>query len=371
MLSGSAPPTLGPEVAVRRIILALVVAGCAGTPDTQGTECEYEGTVVAVGDSVEECPGKSCVCTESGIVCPDLECDEDTGDEIEPYEGPWEVLTSLEGAGPWPAVGVLGDTLHVLPARQSVHHTYDFAEEVWDEAAALPDRAYYQGGNAVDGEFYVFGGGWPTTLDSLDTVRSWSSETDTWTDRAPLPTPRGYVTSAVVGGELFAIGGPNISGQTFNRTVEIYTPATDSWRAGSLMPTGTMWPLYSAIAAQGDRIYLLGGGISNNPFNTAVAYDIPTDTWVSLTSAPVPVHGPTGAVLDGKMYVMGGYLSDGITDRTWVYDIDGDSWSEGPALPYAMAYSKAVVVENCVYLVGGFDDRNPEPAAGFLRWCPE
>jgi len=131
-----------------------------------------------------------------------------------------------------------------------------------------------------------------------------------------------------------------------------------------------MWPLYSAIGVVDDQIVKLGGGISNNPFDTAIVYDVSDDTWTEQTPLPVPNHGPAGVALDRQVYTIGGYLSDGITDQVWIYDVDSDSHTEGPALPYPVAYSKAVAIEGCIYLIGGHDNANDDASLTFLKWCP-
>ena len=287
------------------------------------------------------------------------------------YAGPWETLATMPEGGAWPAVGAVGGVIHVVPSNSTTHLVYDTeGAGEWTLATAAPEAAHYHAGGAVDGRFYLVGGGTPGAMDGRDWNFEYDPETMVWAEREPMPTARGYLNAAVVGDELFALGGPNIAGETINQTVEAYAPATDSWRACALMDDSTMWPLYSALGVVDDRIYKLGGGIANNPFDDAWVYDVGADTWTELDALPEADHGPAGAALDGLIYVMGGYLPDGITDRVWAYDPETETTTELDPLPWNVAYGKALAIDGCLYLVGGHDNTNEGAATGFFRWCP-
>jgi N-acetylneuraminic acid mutarotase len=215
------------------------------------------------------------------------------------------------------------------------------------------------------------GGGTPAAMDAVDWNFEYDPDTHAWTERAPMTTPRGYLAAVAMDGEIYAIGGPNVSSEVFNRTIEAYDPSADSWRSCALLPTGTMWPLYSSLSAVDGKIYKLAGGISNNPFDTAFVYDAEGDTWTSLPTTPEPMHGPGGAAIGTTAYIVGGYNEPVPSTTVIAYDTVGQTYEYAPELPIEVAYQSVVAVDDCLYSIGGHHSiYEEETSVAFMKWCP-
>jgi hypothetical protein len=85
-------------------------------------------------------------------------------------------------------------------------------------------------------------------------------------------------------------------------------------------------------------------------------YDLASDTWISLTSKPVPVTDINAAVIGGQIYIPGGRLaSGGVTDVLESYDPSRKQWEIHAPLPVALSGYALVAFEGKLYVFGGWD----------------
>src|SRR5260370_3200483 len=87
---------------------------------------------------------------------------------------------------------------------------------------------------------------------ALGTIAQSQTPPGTWTQKAPMPAVRGEV--AAVGDKLFALGG-GVAGKAVARNEE-YDPASDRWRERAPLPQPRD---HLGVAAHDRQIYTLGG----------------------------------------------------------------------------------------------------------------
>jgi N-acetylneuraminic acid mutarotase len=186
-------------------------------------------------------------------------------------------------------------------------------------------------------------------------VHAYDIATDTWQRFADLPAPYPMPSVAAVDDRLFVLGALE-NAQTLEYDFE-----NDEWLERAPLPATTA-PGASAVAVQGDRIFVAGGvlrGLSSNLLNTGIrqdglyAYDVSSDLWLTLPTLPVAVGYSMAAVLDGELWVMGGSDTHERTDRVSAYDIASQTWSNKPALPVSLSSAASGILQGRIYLTGG------------------
>ena len=116
--------------------------------------------------------------------------------------------------------------------------------------------------------------------------------------------------------------------------VERYDPVAATWATQASLPNARSG---IAVVALGRHLLALGG--EGNPANPAGTfadndlYDPARDSWVLLSTLPLPVHGIGAAVINGRVHVPGGGPVEGfgVTDEHQRYDPLQD-----PAFPVAV-----------------------------------
>ena len=112
--------------------------------------------------------------------------------------------------------------------------------------------------------------------------------------------------------------------------------------------------------AVGEYLYVLGGFTAEQPVIAATTlaqkYHLASDTWSSVNALPEAITH-AGIAADGtKIYLVGGFIGDHpgpTTDHVWIYDTATDTWSAGPNLPEPRAAGAAAVVDGQLHFFGG------------------
>lgn len=184
-----------------------------------------------------------------------------------------------------------------------------------------------------------------------------AAQGDSWEVLAPLPTPRRLLAAAKHGEKIYTFGGcgspcfapPLHTSTTEERTVEVYDRASNSWSARRPMPA----IVYGAAAATlGDRIYLLGGFVTDN-LTQVYDPDPQADSWIAGAAMPTPRHGLAAVTLDGLVYAIGG--SNGTTALATVeaYEPGSNTWRTRASMRTARAFLGAAVLGGRIYAIGG------------------
>ena len=131
-----------------------------------------------------------------------------------------------------------------------------------------------------------------------------------------------------------------------------YTFATDSW-AAMAYPSATHRG-ESATTIANSQIYFVGG---RGPISSVEAYAPSSNTWTvpgsSLLNYPVSVTGAVAASIGGKIYVFGGTTGAGFVNTYASYDVSTNVWSPLSTAPAAFDFSSisgAAALGSKIYL---------------------
>jgi N-acetylneuraminic acid mutarotase len=118
--------------------------------------------------------------------------------------------------------------------------------------------------------------------------------------------------AVVLNGKIYAIGGQQHqdAAEIAQSAVQIWDPANPTvWTNGASLKLARSHIAGATFVMDG-RIIVLGGETTylNSVANDS-AYDPTTNTWVDLTSLPIPRSSGCGGVIDGVLYYMTGNIS--------------------------------------------------------------
>ncbi len=191
---------------------------------------------------------------------------------------------------------------------------YDPVQNNWQEGKPMPTARGALNVNFINGTLYAIGG---SSDRPLNLNEAYDTSSDSWTSKASMPIARHHASSAVVDGKIFVIGG-RISGSLENISVnEAYEPEQDRWRTDlEVMPSkrsGTA----AAAASLGNgssSIFVFGGEEPSKTFNNNEKYDAMTNKWTSEPPMPTARHGLAAVYAEGnKIYVIGGGPQPGLS----------------------------------------------------------
>jgi N-acetylneuraminic acid mutarotase len=177
-----------------------------------------------------------------------------------------------------------------------------------------------------------------------------------WVARAAMPIPRSEMAwSAVWDGRMHVVGGYG-EGRVDRAYHHVYDPSGDRWFDAAPLPRGAN---HVAVAAEGGRIYALGGFTeqNRNADKNAFAYEVASNRWVRVAPLPRPRGAAAAVVLNGRIHLVGG-ASDPKLERASVgwheaYDPASDSWQTLKPLPGARDHVGSVVHDNQIHIIGG------------------
>jgi N-acetylneuraminic acid mutarotase len=231
---------------------------------------------------------------------------------------------------------------------------YSPSSNAWTTKASLP--APRQGGNGavtITGTVYLPGG--EDAAGALTrTLYAYSVATNVWSTRAQMPAYGACGGSAVISGRIYVFSGCTRSstGATINaRLLHRYNPTTNTWTTLSPAPVTHFRPVVGAI---GGKLYVAGG---NNAAGTALrrvdVYDPATNTWSIRTGMPTPRANAGAALIGGRWYVFGGKNGAAYLNTVEAYNPVTNTWTSRPAMPTPRAALGVGGVSGVIYAVGG------------------
>ncbi|MGE0172202.1 MAG: hypothetical protein AB7T49_05435 [Oligoflexales bacterium] len=149
-----------------------------------------------------------------------------------------------------------------------------------------------------------------------------------WEAMATVNGPQGtYLDSLVqtlwTGSELAVIS-------KLGDELKFFDPKSNAWRASAsaaevLTERNFYTASFATLANGSQKILVFGGGDANETKRTGWIYDLETDIWTPIPSAPEGRWNASSVVGDGKMYVIGGCREEGPCSPLR-YDIEGRGW---------------------------------------------
>jgi kelch-like protein 20 len=178
-----------------------------------------------------------------------------------------------------------------------------------------------------------------------------------WIGIASLGVPRFGGAMLIYSNVLFTVGG--ISGTGVSSVVEKIDLSTMSRSYGSSMPAPRA---HFAFGVIGTKLYVLGGlDRGGMPTNTIYVYDIPNNSWSTLSvTLPKNIAYCAGAVLGTAIYVIGGIDDQGnILRDTYAFDTSSNTVSTKASMNTARQNHACAALGSKIYCFGGDDGSNP------------
>ena len=169
-----------------------------------------------------------------------------------------------------------------------------------------------------------------------------------WRAGPEAPFARLEMATVALDGRIWLAGGLEPDGRATD-ALNIFDPATGEWTEGPPLPAAVH---HAALASDGDRLFLMGGYLGNDPTDEVHLFDPTTGSWEGGPPLPEP-RAAGAATHDGTRIVYGGGVGPGgVRDDLFVL-ADG-AWSRIGTLRRAREHLAAATDGNGrVWFMGG------------------
>uniref|UniRef100_A0A9J7ZWG5 Kelch-like family member 23 n=1 Tax=Cyprinus carpio carpio TaxID=630221 RepID=A0A9J7ZWG5_CYPCA len=227
-------------------------------------------------------------------------------------------------------------------------HMWDPVSNTWVQGKDMPDFERESYSVALQGpDIYVTGGYRTQTVDALDTVWIYNTDSDEWTEGCPMITARYYHCSVALRGCIYAIGGYTAGAPT--QETEFYDPLKRRWFPVADMIQGVG---NATACVVNDRVYVTGGHYGYRgtcTYEKIQTYCPDINEWSITTICPHPEYGLCSVSLNNKLYLVGGQTT--ITD---CYDPERDEWRQMCAMKERRMECGSAVINGCIYVAGSY-----------------
>ncbi len=219
---------------------------------------------------------------------------------------PWRLSAPLSRAVVLPGTGSQLVILGGLTANNvsatgiyALDTTTGALTEIGTLAAGLHDAA----GAELNGRYFLFGGGSPTTVATVQAFTPAAGSRPAATVVGQLPQPRSDAAAVTVGTSVYVVGGYDGS----NPDPEVLS-TTDgaTYRNVAALPVPVRYP---AVAVAGGKIYVFGGQAvtgAGADVNTIQVVDPVARTAKVVGHLPIPLAGAAAATIGSNLYLAGG-----------------------------------------------------------------
>jgi N-acetylneuraminic acid mutarotase len=202
--------------------------------------------------------------------------------------------------------------------------------DFWVAKAPIPSSSNeFFDSVVLNGKVYVIGTNITASADNNPNYM-YDPATNTWTQKAPMPYFQEDFGLTTYQGQIYVIGGSFYVVPT--ATIQVYNPTTDSWSNSTELQLPAAEAALSAVTVNG-KIYVMGGAITGLavpiPIGINEVYDPNSNTWNTLANMPAPVIRFAMTGVGDKIYVMGGGDSNngqGFSNETQIYDTQTNTW---------------------------------------------
>jgi N-acetylneuraminic acid mutarotase len=188
-----------------------------------------------------------------------------------------------------------------------------------------------------------------------------------WRDEGKIPGPGLNAPAAVaLDDRIYLIGGFVTDTNLPSAGVLVYDTKTRTWSEAAPLPA----PRGGHAAVVRDRrIHVLGGGNSTATIADHDVFDPAKNAWTSLTPLPRTEGSPAAVVFDGKVYAIGGRSGPSDFGAVDIYDPSTNTWSAGPPID-PRGTAGAVVQCGAIYLFGGESQAAHRSLGDVLQLAP-
>jgi N-acetylneuraminic acid mutarotase len=204
--------------------------------------------------------------------------------------------------------------------------------DVWETKTATIQQVGNLEAVAVGGKIFIF---------DIVSTYMYDPEADMLINKTAMPTPRTGFAIAAVGDKIYIIGG---KGTNVTNVNEVYDTQTDTWETKTPFAYTVYTPSNVGACVVGDKIYVL--------VNLEIQqYDPATDSWTKITSISSNYMEPVS--VNEKIYIINSHTG------TIIYDTKTGNWTTGAPIPeyYAGAGVIATTGQYAperIYVLGGY-----------------
>jgi len=273
-------------------------------------------------------------------------------------EDSWNTKTPMSQARTCREVVVVNGKIYAMGGTafeiERTNERYDPKTDTWNTLASIPTTIRYVFSTAVyQNKIYCMN---VITTEVYDTV------TNSWETKAAIPNNPydwlGTLYACVVNGQIYVIGSRNLH-------LFMYDLVTDEWTEKARVPENiaVSGGVLFQTAIDDDKIVFIGSfhrTVDTKAENKVLVYDVKTDTWKEVNSAPPLIASEkcagvtTGRYAPQKLY----FFRKTTTD---VYDPVTNMWSTTKSMPTPRGDVSVAVVDDIFYVIGGYTtEPNPD-----------
>ncbi|KAJ8416838.1 hypothetical protein AAFF_G00327160 [Aldrovandia affinis] len=244
-------------------------------------------------------------------------------------------------------------------------HMWDPVTNTWANGKDMPDHTRESYSVSLLGpNIYITGGYRTDTIEALDAVWIYCSESDKWAEGCPMLNARYYHCSVALHGCIYAIGG--YRGGAPTQETEFYDPLKRKWIPVANMIQGVG---NATACVLRDTIYVTGGHYGYRgscTYEKIQTYRVDLNEWSIATVSPHPEYGMCSVPLNNKLYLVGGQTT--ITD---CYDPERDEWRQMSVMKERRMECGARVMNGCIYVTGGYSYSKGTYLQSIEKYDPE
>jgi N-acetylneuraminic acid mutarotase len=229
----------------------------------------------------------------------------------------------------------------------------------WELVAEGPPRT----GLAMvgyEGQIYRIGGweaknaaGEKWNLHSSRDFARFDEKSGKWQDLAPMPRGRSSHDAAMLGSKLYVIGGWELAGEgegDWHTTAYVSDLAAETPEWKEIAAPGFCRRAL-AVAAQGGKVYAIGGMDDSNETTTAVSvFDPQSNAWSKGPAVPGENFDGFGAAAFGTEV---GLFASTRSGAVYRLNDDGQAWTQIGKLNHPRSFHRLIIAEGKLLFVGG------------------